>query len=278
VPVHLTDDPAPVLAAAGGWLAARPREHNLLLTLLDARVAEPRPGRYGWAVDDAGRVAGVVFQSPLDFDAVVAAATPAAAAELAEAVAGGWDPLPGLTGEAGAAAAFAGAYAAATGRPARPVEAQRLLVLTALREPPAPRGAARLAVAGDVPRLAGFVDGFHADVGEGHRPSGDEDAAAVAAALVAAGRQWVWDDGGLRAMASVSPPAAGVVRVSSVYTPPGDRWRGYGAAVTAAVSRAALAAGTVPVLYTQLVNPTSDAVYRRLGYEPVLEALRYSCG
>jgi GNAT superfamily N-acetyltransferase len=278
VPAQLTDDPAALLAAAGGWLAARPREHNLLLTLLDARVAEPRPGRYGWAVDDAGRVAGVVFQSPLDFNALVAAATPAAAADLAEAVAGGWDPLPGLTGEAGAAAAFAGAYAAATGVPARPVEGQRLLGLTAFREPPVPGGAARLAAPGDVARLAGFVDGFHADVGEGHRPSGDEGAAAAVAALVAAGRQWVWDDGGLRAMASLTPPAAGVVRVSSVYTPPGDRRRGYGAAVTAAVSRAALAAGTVPVLYTQLVNPTSNAVYRRLGYEPVLETLRYSCG
>jgi uncharacterized protein len=277
VAAQLTDDPAALLAAAGGWLAARPREHNLLFTLLDTRVAEPRPGRYGWAVDDAGRVAGVVFQSPLDFNALVAAATPAAAADLAEAVAGGWDPLPGLTGEAGVAAAFAGAYAAATGVPARPVEGQRLLGLTALREPPAPGGAARLAAPGDVARLAGFVDGFHDDVGEGHRPSGDEGAAAAVAPLVAAGRQWVWDDGGLRAMASLTAPAAGVVRVSSVYTPPGDRRRGYGAAVTAAVSRAALAAGTVPVLYTQLVNPTSNAVYRRLGYEPVLEALRYSC-
>ena len=32
------------------------------------------------------------------------------------------------------------------------------------------------------------------------------------------------------------------------------------------------------VLYTDLDNPTSNAIYQRLGYEPVDEALRYAFG
>jgi predicted GNAT family acetyltransferase len=40
--------------------------------------------------------------------------------------------------------------------------------------------------------------------------------------------------------------------------------------VTAAVSQAALDAGaTHVVLYTDLANPTSNALYERLGYRPV---------
>jgi predicted GNAT family acetyltransferase len=61
-----------------------------------------------------------------------------------------------------------------------------------------------------------------------------------------------------------------VVRLGPVYTPPEHRGRGYGAAVTAAVSHAALDAGaSYVVLFTDLANPTSNALYRRLGYQPV---------
>jgi len=48
------------------------------------------------------------------------------------------------------------------------------------------------------------------------------------------------------------------------------RRQGYGGAVTAAVSRAALVAGADHVvLFTDLANPTSNALHQRLGYRPV---------
>jgi predicted GNAT family acetyltransferase len=63
---------------------------------------------------------------------------------------------------------------------------------------------------------------------------------------------------------------AGVVRVAPVYTPAELRRHGYAGAVTAAVTRAALDAGaTDVVLFTDVANPTSNALYRRLGYRPV---------
>jgi predicted GNAT family acetyltransferase len=56
---------------------------------------------------------------------------------------------------------------------------------------------------------------------------------------------------------------------STVYTPSASRRRGYGAAVTAAASVAALAAGAEQVaLYTDLANPTSNSVYQAIGYRP----------
>jgi len=54
-----------------------------------------------------------------------------------------------------------------------------------------------------------------------------------------------------------------------VYTPKELRGHGYAGAVTAAVSRTALERGAQVSLFTDLSNPTSNALYRRLGFEPV---------
>jgi predicted GNAT family acetyltransferase len=65
-------------------------------------------------------------------------------------------------------------------------------------------------------------------------------------------------------------PAAGVVRVAPVYTPAEHRRQGYAGAVTVAVSQTALDAGAdYVVLFTDLANLTSNALYQRLGYRPV---------
>jgi predicted GNAT family acetyltransferase len=45
-----------------------------------------------------------------------------------------------------------------------------------------------------------------------------------------------------------------------------------------ALSRSIVDAGDTAILYTQLANPTSNGIYRRIGYEPVLEVLRYELG
>ena len=56
------------------------------------------------------------------------------------------------------------------------------------------------------------------------------------------------------------------------YTPPEHRGRGYGAAVTMAVSRAAQEAGAAHVLlFTDLTNSTSNRLYQRIGYRPVAD-------
>jgi predicted GNAT family acetyltransferase len=78
-------------------------------------------------------------------------------------------------------------------------------------------------------------------------------------------------------MAGNTRPAAGVVRLGPVYTPPELRERGYAGAVTVAVSQAALEAGARHVvLFTDLANPTSNALYQRLGYRPVEDRVELS--
>jgi GNAT superfamily N-acetyltransferase len=210
---------------------------------------------------------------------------PAAAAALGEAVARAWPDLAGVNGEAATAAAFAGTYATCRGIPARPVEAQRLYRLEALRPPAPPPGRPRVAGPADREVVARFVGGFHEDVGEDHRP-GTADDDRTAAVLIADGRLWLWETpttegegpGTVVAMARASGAQAGVARVGPVYTVPEARGRGFGGAVTAAATRAVIDGGATAVLYTQLDNPTSNALYQRLGYEVVAEVLRYAFG
>src|SRR5205823_4309530 len=89
----------------------------------------------------------------------------------------------------------------------------------------------------------------------------------------------VWENGGVVSSGLATIPEAGVVRVGVVYTPPEHRCRGYASALVAAISAWAREHENADcILYTQLANPTSNAIYRAIGYEPVSEVLRYRFG
>ncbi len=78
---------------------------------------------------------------------------------------------------------------------------------------------------------------------------------------------WETPGGTPVSLAAVTPVVGGMVRVDPVYTPARRRGRGYAGAVTVEVSRAALSAGaTDVVLFADPANPTSNALYRRIGY------------
>jgi len=76
-------------------------------------------------------------------------------------------------------------------------------------------------------------------------------------------------------MAVARKPMGGVVRLSGVYTPTEKRNCGYAAACVHALSKHMHEAGFRCVLYTDLANPTSNSIYRRIGYQAVAEVLRY---
>ncbi|WP_157734735.1 GNAT family N-acetyltransferase [Actinopolyspora erythraea] len=81
----------------------------------------------------------------------------------------------------------------------------------------------------------------------------------------------LWSDGARPvSMAFYSTPRHGMSRIGNVYTPSRFRRNGYGAAVTASAARRACRAGASRiVLFADLANPTSNSVYRSLGFRPV---------
>lgn len=142
----------------------------------------------------------------------------------------------------------------------------RLGTLTPPR--PHPEGRAHLAGEADRELVVRWCREFCVDVGE--QPSID---------LIDAGAWdrsrfgdrhftfWRTPDGTPVSMAAVTSVTGGMVRVDPVYTPSRFRGHGHAGAVTAAVSRAAREAGaTDVVLFADPANPTSNALYQRLGY------------
>jgi RimJ/RimL family protein N-acetyltransferase len=249
--------------------------HNtILLTVMHQRLSDGVDGRY-WTARDDGEVAGFAFQSPSRYRAVLSSAGRSVALAMAEVMAAEAPAIPGVMAEAASASAFAGRWAEVRRTPAVPLEAQQLLRLGELVLPGRVPGCLRQATDDDRSLLVAWAEGFLADTGE----SAALDTQAMVDGRLKAGRIWVWEDDGAVSMASAPPPVAGVCRIGIVYTPPRHRRRGYAGACVAALSAHLLAAGAeVCVLYTQLANPTSNALYRRLGYEPLSEVLLYRFG
>lgn len=64
--------------------------------------------------------------------------------------------------------------------------------------------------------------------------------------------------------------------VSSVYTPPQQRGRGYAGSATAAVADKLFAEGKTTVsLYTDLRNPVSNRCYAKIGFRPHCDSWHY---
>jgi predicted GNAT family acetyltransferase len=83
----------------------------------------------------------------------------------------------------------------------------------------------------------------------------------------------VSDAGEPVALAARTATAAGVARIAPVYTPSEHRRRGYGAAITAACTADALARDAEHVvLFADVENPTTNAIYRQIGFRPIADS------
>jgi GNAT superfamily N-acetyltransferase len=271
---QLTESIEDYAAAVGAWLRSRPAANTVSLTVIESARAAPatddpigseRP-LYAWWTTAEDVVAGAASITPpygLLLPELPAAALPGLVGLLQT-----YRPAIGtVNAPTGTARAFADGWAATTGAA---WHAQFELTLHQLNRllPPAapPAGAASTARPADTEAAQGLWLECDHEVGFDHRAA----SLAAAAQGVSAGRVMLWDLSGRPVgLAARTLPAAGVVRVGPVYTLPAHRGRGIGAALTAAVTRSALQEGTEVVLFTDRGNPTANALYHRLGYQPV---------
>ena len=87
----------------------------------------------------------------------------------------------------------------------------------------------------------------------------------------------LWCDGGKPvSFSGYTGPTPHGIRVGPVYTPPEYRGRGYASACVAALSQELLDAGRQFVfLFADLSNPTSNHIYKNIGYQPVCDVDEY---
>jgi uncharacterized protein len=273
VKIAFSDDPASVLNRAGKFLASQPALHNLILSILDARVAQPEPGRY-WIALDGDKVVGVALQSPLTFAATITPMDSKIVAALVDAIVEAGVSLPGVNGEAATAAAFAGQWTERSKSSAVPFQGNRLYELFEIGEAPKVSGKFRQADARDRSLMIDWAWAFQTEI---YEPASQADTELRVDRGLADGHFWLWDsdDGETVSMAAGREPVEGVVRVAGVYTPPVKRKRGYAEACVHALSKKLRQGRYRCILYTDLGNPTSNSVYRRIGYRAIAEVLRY---
>jgi RimJ/RimL family protein N-acetyltransferase len=268
--VLFSEDPGFVLRSAEEFLSSEPVLHNMILSILHARAASGDPGRY-WIALHGEKAAGVVLQSPLDFPATLTPMESRAVLAIVDAIAEAGVTLPGVNGDAATAASFAGQWGERRKSAATPLMGMRLYELLELGEAPRIEGQLRQAGLSDRGLMIEWTRAFQNEIGE----SANDTELRVDRGL-AARQLWVWDQNGETTSMAVSrEPVQGVVRLSGVYTPPEKRKHGYAAACVYALSKHLRAGDHRCVLYTDLANPTSNSIYRRIGYRAVAEALRY---
>jgi uncharacterized protein len=259
-------------------LAEDEARHNLAYGIL--ATARQHPGLYpdvhGWIVRDGSRLVGGALRTPPHNLVVVQPTKDRALGPLAAAIE---DELPGVVAAVPEVDLFASAWAERHGLRVVTRFDQRIYVLRVV-VPPAPTpGAMRLANRRDRELMLAWVGAFadealDADGDDAARIERSVDARIAGADAGLA----LWElDGRPVSLAGFGGPTPSGIRIGPVYTPPENRGRGYGTAVTAAASELLLERGyRFCFLYTDLANPTSNAIYRRIGYEPVCDSREVS--
>jgi predicted GNAT family acetyltransferase len=275
VQVHSGHDAKRFLADAAALLASDPFSTSVIATTArrSATAREPDHEHDLWlTVTDAHGLAGVAMQTP-PRNLFLSRMPQTAARLVADALHAAGRELPGVTGPSEAASAFAERWCELSGVGLRQSALMRMYRLHALEPPTAVAGDATLAKGpADLALVERWLAAFHSEAIPQDPPGEWRE---LARRRIAAGEVHLWrvprGDGEAEpvALAARSAPAAGVARVGPVYTPPAHRRHGYGAAVTAATSAAALAAGAEHVvLYADLANPTSNSIYQAIGFRP----------
>lgn len=255
-----TEDVEAFARNAWPFLLADPVTNTVPLTVLTGvRAGVDTPGAYfgWWAVD--GRVRGAAFRTP-PHQLGMAAMPMEAVSPLIDALHAHEYDIPAVGGPLHLVEEFAAHWPADLAH----VRSERLYELGELRLPDV-SGFGRVAHPEEFGLLVSWYQGFQQDAG-----LLPQDPVPQVQRRLALGDFVIWEhEGAPVSMAAVSLAVGGVCRIGPVYTPPSCRRRGFGSAVTAFASQSDRAERMV--LFTDLSNPTSNAIYQAIGYEPVAD-------
>ncbi|WP_405734886.1 GNAT family N-acetyltransferase [Streptomyces sp. NBC_01537] len=279
---QLTEDVDDFLARADDFLRSRPALHNTPLTDIEklrtrgANAHGAEAAVFG-RLESGGEVRAIFYRTPrgrLGLTPLSAKQAGHLATHLAEL---GHSPS-NVIADHDTATAFAETWQQHAGAAPELFWRTHLYRLGALTPPqPRPEGQGRIADGKDREQVVCWCREFCVDVGE--QSSIDLiDSGSWADSRFGDRHFTFWEtpDGTPVSMAATTSIVGGMIRVDPVYTPTYLRGRGHAGAVTVEVSRAALAAGaTDVVLFTDPTNPTSNALYQRIGYVHVADFAGY---
>jgi hypothetical protein len=266
-------DAAGFLARAEEWLLRAEAEHNLILGItgaLRSGSSAYEPPYYLATIEHDGEIVGCAFRTP-PYKLGLTRMPDEAARALAQDIARTYDTLPAVLGPVDATRTFADAWSAHTGTVPRDAARNRIYQLDRVSQGlPFVPGGMRTATEADFDLVVRWIEAFHDDVKMPLRLSDR-----AYRDRITGGGIVLWEtDGAPVSLAGSTGPTRHGIRVGPVYTPAEHRRHGYATALVAALSRRLLDAGRrFCFLYTDLDNPTSNDIYRQIGYAPVCDVV-----
>jgi predicted GNAT family acetyltransferase len=259
------------------FLLEREAEHNVILGICN----QIKLGDYSefWltAVLRDSTIVAVAYRTPPFLIGLAHAEDPGGIDVIVEAAHAEFGTLPGAAGSKTIAARFSEAWSRVSGQSSSLRMEQRIYQAETVRGAVEAPGHSRPATESDAALLAEWVVAFGE---EAHAPAARPPSEWLRSRLEQddASGIWVWEDEGeVVSMVAYSGPTPNGIRVNAVYTPPDRRQRGYATASVAALTQWLLDGGRrFCFLYTDLANPTSNAIYQRIGYEPVSDVDQYA--
>ena len=267
-------DPDAFLAAAEPLLARNPAVRSLATAIVEGWRHDPRDflreayvatfareGTHGFAVRRRG--------GPLSLENSAAEAADAFASDAPEAL----HPLAAVGGERAACEAFAERWDERFGTSHRLAVHMRHHMLTAIADVPVPPGRYRIATPDDATWLEARALAFAAEAGIN---DSRELIVEGARKRLARGGFRIWEHDDRVAFAGWGSAGPFAARIAPVYTETFARGRGYASALVAALARELLDGGRQALfLLTDVANPTSNAIYARIGFRPISDTYRF---
>jgi predicted GNAT family acetyltransferase len=180
-----------------------------------------------------------------------------------------WAPS-GVLAQREIADSFAKYWSSVTGLRTELALRERLYECGEVRHQPEANGALREPTPEELPTIISWAEAMETELG---LPETAQNTESRIHHLYKGKSVFVWADGPHPvSMVLKTRPTRHTISISGVYTPPALRNRGFASASVSALTQRMLESGYRTCnLFTDLGNPTSNAIYQRIGYIPVVD-------
>ncbi|MCM3280110.1 GNAT family N-acetyltransferase [Exiguobacterium sp. MER 193] len=180
-------------------------------------------------------------------------------------------PFSEVVSERQQAERFATAWQEITSGTSEMFMSQGLYRLDSVEDIDMATGRMREATMADKAQLEAWYSAF--EVESGLRSSPPEKVTKAVQTMLDREEAVFWEvDGQVVSCAKRARPTENGITVSFVYTSPSARGKGYARSLVADLSRQLLETKSFCVLYTDLTNPTSNKIYREVGYQQIMDS------
>jgi uncharacterized protein len=179
--------------------------------------------------------------------------------------------IPGILAEENTAMIFKSIWESKSNTSLKLFRKERVHKLEKCNEIDISDGEMRKAAEQDIDLLTKWNAAFHKDINES---ISDEQARNMISSML--GQIYIWVDKEIVSVCSSARETMQSRIINLVYTPPENRGKGYASSlVKTCCSRILDSEKKFCGLFTDLSNPTSNSIYKKIGFEPVMDFLHF---